>query len=114
MIRVGAEAEKNTKNATILIKSMGKEEAIVIKDSENIQNIFIQINLKNKTTSVFSNFSAWENLALIMEALAITVQKCIREGMSRKKVYSAIKNYLIKVLGNYVIIDASNKSPDKH
>lgn len=83
---------------------MKKEIPIMIKDNKNIKNIFIQINLKNKTTLVFSNFSAWENLALIMEALAVTTQKCIQEGISKKKVYGAIKTYLMKVLGNYEII----------
>ena len=85
---------------------MKKEIPIVIKDNKQLKHIFIQINLKNNTTLVFSSFSSWENLALIMEALAITVQKCIREGISRKQVYAAVKNYLIKVLGNYEIIKA--------
>jgi len=73
---------------------------IVIKDSKNIRNIFIQIDLKNKTTSILSSFSAWENLALIMEALGVTAKKCIREGIDQKKVYQAIKEYIVKVLSS--------------
>lgn len=86
-----------------------KGNSIVIRDNKNIKNIFIQLNLKNKTTLVFSNFSSWENLALIMEALAVTAQKCIREGISKKKVYGAIREYLMKVLGNYEIINSGVK-----
>lgn len=86
-----------------------KETSITIKDNKNIKNIFIQINLKNNTTLVFSNFSSWENLAYIMEALAVTAQKCIGEGISKKQVYGAIKTYLIQVLGNYEIIKNSRE-----
>ena len=50
-----------------------------------------------------------ENLAFIMEALAVTAQKSIQEGMSKKQVYGAIKKYLIQVLGSYVIMKSSNK-----
>ncbi len=80
-----------------------EENPIIIKDSKNIKNIFIQINLKDKKTSIFSSFSAWENLALIMEALAVTIQKCIKEGIDKKEVYQAVKEYLKQVLGNYEI-----------
>ncbi len=85
---------------------MDSEEKIIIKDSEDIKNIFIQINIKKKTTMVFSAFSAWENLAYIMEALSVTAQKCIDEGKSEKEVYSAIKNYLASVLGTYNILES--------
>ena len=52
---------------------------------------------------VLSNFSAWENLAIIMEALAVTAQKCIDEGVSKRKVDEAIKKYLAKSLDTYII-----------
>lgn len=83
--------------------------SITIRDNKNIKNIFIQINLKNNTTLVFSNFSSWENLAYIMEALAVTVQKCIQEGISKRKIYFSIKDYLTKILGNYEIINSGEK-----
>lgn len=80
---------------------MKEEIPIVLKDSKYIKHIIVQLNLKNNTSLIFSEFSAWENLALIMEALAVTVQKCIQEGIDRKKVYTAVKNYLVKILGSY-------------
>lgn len=83
---------------------MKKQTAITIKDSKDIKNLFIQVNLKNNTTLVFSSFSSWENLAFIMEALAVTAQKCIEEGISKEQVYEAIKTYITEVLGNYEII----------
>lgn len=82
---------------------MRNKVSLTIKDSKGIKNIFIQINLKNNTTSVFSNFSSWENLAFIMEALAVTAEKCINKGRSKKEVYDSIKVYLMKVLGDYKI-----------
>lgn len=84
---------------------MKKDIPIVIKDSEDIKNILIQVNLKNGSTSVLSPFSAWENLALIMEALGVTAEKCLHEGISKKQVYEGIKSYLVKVLSSYKIID---------
>lgn len=82
---------------------MKNEKPLIIKDDGHTKNIFIQLNSKNQTTSVFSNFSSWENLCLIMEALAVTAQKCINDGIEAKKVYGAIREYLIKVLGDYEI-----------
>ena len=82
---------------------MKDETPLVIRDNESIKNIFIQVDLKNQSTSVCSNFSSGENLSLIMEALAITAEKCIKDGIEKKKVYGTIKDYLVKVLGNYVI-----------
>lgn len=83
---------------------MKKQTAITIKDSKDVKNLFIQVNLKKNTTLVFSSFSSWENLAFIMEALAVTAQKCIEEGISRKQVYGAVKKYLVEVLDSYEII----------
>lgn len=80
---------------------MKKKQEVVMQDSENIRNIFIQLNLKENKTSVLSSFSAWENLGLIMEALAVMAEECIKEGINRKKVYGEIKEYLMKVLGSY-------------
>lgn len=88
---------------------MKRKDALIIEDSENAKNIFIKVNLKNNTTRVFSNFSSWENLAFIMEGLSVTAQKCIQEGMNKKQVYGAIKNYLMQVLGNYEIAKTSKK-----
>lgn len=82
---------------------MRNEIPLIIRDDKFTKHVFIQINEKNQSTSVFSNFSPWENLSLIMEALAVTSEKCVREGIEKKKVYEAIKTYLVKVLGNYVV-----------
>jgi len=86
-----------------------RKDAIVIKDSKDVRNIFIQINLKENKTSVFSGFSAWENLAFIMEALAVTAEKCIKEGMTKNQVYGAIKKYMTQVLGQYQILKSSDE-----
>ncbi len=80
---------------------MKKKQEVLIQDTENIRNIFIQLNLKENKTSVLSSFSAWENLGFIMEALAVMAGECIKEGINRKKVYGEIKEYLMKVLGSY-------------
>lgn len=90
---------------------MKKVIPIVIKDDKETRCIVIQVNLKNNTISVLSSFSPWENLALIMEALAVTSKKCINEEMSKEHVYGAIKKYLMEVLGNYKIIE---KKSSKH
>lgn len=86
---------------------MKKQIAIPIKDSKDVKHLFIQVNLKKNTTLVFSSFSPWENLAFIMEALAVTAQKCIQDGISKARVYGAIKRYFMQVLGNYEVIEGS-------
>ena len=73
---------------------------LVIKDDKNLKNLFIQVNLKKKSTSVLSNFSAWENLAYILEALGVTAQKCIKDGKKENEVYQVIKDYIVKVLAD--------------
>ena len=75
-----------------------KEEKILIKDGERIKNIFIQVNLDKSSVSVMSNFSAWENLTLVMEALAITAEQCVKEGFDKKEVEREINDYLQKAL----------------
>ena len=86
-----------------------KETPVVIRDSKDIQNILVQVNFEKRTTVIISNFSAWENLALLMEGLGITAEKCLQEGISKKKVYQAIENYMLKVLTDYKIIKKAKK-----
>ena len=80
---------------------MRKKIPIILEDSEDIKNIVIQVNSKNNSTSVFSGFSAWENISFILEGLGATVQECIRQGISKKEVYTAVKKYILKVLPSY-------------
>ena len=82
---------------------MPKPTPIIIKDNDKIRNILIQLDFEGQKTAVLSNFSAWENLAIIMEALAVTAQKCIDEGISKRKVDEAIKKYLAESLDTYII-----------
>ena len=83
---------------------MKKDKKVIVRDSQDLQNLLIQANLKNNTVTVLSSLSAWENLAFIMEALGVTVEKCVEEGIEKEKVESAINDYLKKVLGSYRII----------
>lgn len=78
-----------------------EEKPLVISDSPELKNIFIQINTKENTTAVLSNFSAWENLAHLMEALAVTIEKCVKDGISRKEVHQEIVRYMTQVIGAY-------------
>lgn len=80
---------------------MKKKPTVILEDSEKIRNIVIQVNLETNSTTVFSSFSTWKNLALILEGLGATVQKCIKEGISKSKVYDQVKKYIIEVLSSY-------------
>ncbi|MFZ5845743.1 MAG: hypothetical protein ACOY0S_04800 [Patescibacteria group bacterium] len=80
-----------------------KLKKIVIRDTNDVKNIFVQVDITKGSTMVMSNFSAWENLAYLLEALAVTAEQCITEGMSKRKVYDEIKRYLMNVLGEYHI-----------
>ncbi len=80
---------------------MKKQVPIVIEDSKDTRNIIIQINLKDNTTTVFSSFSPWENLALLIEGLATTAGECVNEGMDKREVYKTIQDYIVKALPSY-------------
>lgn len=82
---------------------MARLTPIIISDSDKLRNIIIQVDLENQKTMVLSNFSSWENLAIIMEALAVIAQKCIDEGISKRKIDKAIKKYLAESLNTYII-----------
>lgn len=84
---------------------MKQKMSVVLKDNDNIKNVIIQVNLKNGSTMVMSGFSAWENLAYIMEALAVTAEQCVIEGVEKKEVYQEITDYLKDVLPSYEIRD---------
>ncbi|MBM3284190.1 hypothetical protein FJY90_08210 [Candidatus Gottesmanbacteria bacterium] len=88
---------------------MSDETKIIVKDSEDLQNILIQVDLKEGKTTVISGFSPWENLALIIEGLGVTAQMCIKEGIPKGKVYQAIKDYIMKIIDDYKIIKEAKK-----
>lgn len=88
---------------------MSDETKVIVKDSKDLQNILIQIDLKKGRTTVISGFSPWENLALIMEGLGVTAQMCIEEGIPREKVYQVIQDYIIKIIDDYKIIKGVKK-----
>lgn len=79
-----------------------KDQKIIVKDDDNLRNIFIQVNMKKNTATVLSSFSAWENLVYILEGLGATAQECIREGKSKGEVKEAIDSYLKEVIKTYV------------
>lgn len=83
---------------------MSDKKEIRIEDSKDVRNVLIQVDMKRGKTTVFSGFSPWENLALILEGLGVTAQMCIEEGIKREKVYQAIKDYIVKVLDEYKIL----------
>lgn len=80
---------------------MRKPVQIPIRDSEKLSNVLIQVDLEKSTTTVLSSFSAWENLALILEALALTAQKCKDDGIPEGKVDEAIREYFAKAFNSY-------------
>lgn len=80
-----------------------KVEKIEIKDSKNIKHIIVRVELKNNQTHIISGFGAWENIALLLEAVGVSIAKCLKEGMDKKTIYDGITNYLMKVMDAYKI-----------
>lgn len=79
-----------------MIKSRLNE--VIIQDTEEIKNVLVQINLKTSQIAVISNYSAWDNMAYLLEGVSVTVEKCVKEGMERKVVLKELREYLIKAL----------------
>ena len=82
-----------------------KKKIMTLTDNSDVKNVIIQVNLKNGTTMVVSGFNAWDNLAYIMEALAVTAEQCVNEGVEKQEVYKEITEYLKDVLPSYEIRD---------
>ena len=72
---------------------------IVVRDTEDIKNVLVQINQKTSQITVIGDNSAWDNMAYLLEGIAVTVEKCVQEGMERKVALKELKEYLIKALG---------------
>lgn len=81
-----------------------KTKPIVIADGPNMQNLIIQINLEKGTTAIMSSKSAWENLAFIMEALKVTAEQCIAEGIDKKQVYDSINRYMAQLFASETLV----------
>ena len=81
-----------------------KNTQLTVKDNKYIKNILIQVDLKKNSTIIHSSFSPWENIALIIEGLAVTAEQCMVEGIDRNKVYKAINEHIVKALPSYRVI----------
>jgi len=82
---------------------------IEIKDTENIKHIIVRVEVKNNRTHIISAFGAWENIALLLEAVGVSIAKCLKEGMSKDKIYKGVTNYIMKILDAYKITNLKNK-----
>lgn len=80
---------------------MAQDDQITVKDSEDIKNILVQIDLKNDRAQVISSFSAWEHLALLTEALGASIDECIEDGMDKEEVIAAVKEYYHQLIDSY-------------
>lgn len=78
---------------------------VIIQDSKDIKNVLIQINLKTSQVTVISNYSAWDDMAYLLESISVTVEKCVKEGMERKTVLKELKRYLVKSLAAVNFVD---------
>ena len=77
------------------------KEPLHLEDTDKIKHLIIRVNLDKNKVQVISAFDAWKNLALLMEALGMTIKMAIKEGRSKKEVYEGVKNYLNEVLVDY-------------
>jgi hypothetical protein len=78
---------------------------ILIKDSKDVMNVLVQINVKKGIVGVISGFTPLENLILLIEGLGMTIERCCDDGMDRKEVFKVMNTYLIKCIGNYEKMD---------
>ena len=76
---------------------------LTIQDTDDLKNIFIQIDVKKGKVIVLSNFSAWENLAFLMEAFVTTAAIFEEEGITKKKIHQAINSYLSQVFSSPIL-----------
>lgn len=95
------EIDQRTPDKTFMSKK--QKVPVIIEDNKNLKNILVQLDMAAGHTKVISKFSAWENIAYLMEALGASAQQCLREGRSKQEVYEEINRYLARVLIAYDI-----------
>ena len=86
---------------------MPKKRVMIFKDTDTIKNIIVQMDLKSNQAILISNFDPWENIALLLEAVGMQAEVCLKKGMSKEEVYKGITDYLMKTLTSYTIITSS-------
>lgn len=69
-----------------------------------MKTLHLQVDVENNQTTIMSDYSAWENIALLLEGVAMSMQKCIEEGMPKEDVYKGTTDYFMKAVGEYKII----------
>lgn len=82
---------------------ISQDNELRIEDTKQVRHVLVRVELKTRKTVVMSNFSAWENMSLLLEAVGATGQQCIAEGMSRLRVVKAARHYLEKIIRAYLI-----------
>lgn len=65
------------------------------------RELLIQVDFAKNLTTVFSQYSLEENLAIQLDALCITIAKCIEDGCDPQKIYRRVEFYLTNTLSNY-------------
>ena len=75
----------------------------------NKKQITVIVDIDNNQTAVGSNFDAWTNMALLLEGLGMTIQRCIDDGIPKEMVIKEIYDYFGKVKDNYKIVMEGTK-----
>lgn len=68
------------------------------------KQITVIVDVNNNQTAVGSNFDAWTNMALLLEGIGVTLQKCVDEGIPKEKVIKEVYDYFEKVARDYKIV----------
>lgn len=68
------------------------------------KQIIVIVDPDNNQTAVASNFDAWINMALLLEGIGVTLQKCINDGIPKEVVIKEVYDYFEKVAKDYQIV----------
>ena len=70
------------------------------------KRILISIDVENNKTEVGGTGNAWDDMACILEGLAVICQACVNEGISKDSVYGEVQKYFNKIsaAGGYKVM----------
>ena len=78
-----------------------KVKKITSETQKTTRELMIQVDLAKNMTTVFSQYSPPENLTMQLDALCVTMAKCIEEGEKPEAIHQKVKFYLDTIVMRY-------------
>lgn len=79
-----------------------KELEIIIGEDEDIISVVVQVDEEDLSTTVYSDYSAEENIDILLEAVGANAQELIEQGRDRQDVIEELRDTLEQIIDGYL------------